>query len=113
MINLLVDEAYSFDYLAILFIKKNINNNCLDTWIKCSNHIKSQIGEDMWNKVVESKEYSDLIEINQQVFDAVERARYGSISAKEVDYKNMQRYYQKIKLQNAFFANSQVKETKT
>lgn len=113
MINLPVDEAYAFDYLSILFIKKDINDHCLNMWIQCSNYINKQMDDNLWNEIINSSEYLDLIAINKDVFDAVEKARYGSISAKEVDDKNMQRYRQKIKLQNKFFTDSQLSESKT
>ena len=41
-----------------------------------------------------------------ETFDAVERARYGEISAKEVDDCNMLRYNAKINLQKAFAIDS-------
>ena len=53
-----------------------------------------------------------MIAINQKTFDAVEKARYGEISAKEVDSANMERYYAKVNLQNKFFSNK-VTEQKT
>jgi hypothetical protein len=113
MINLIVDEAYAFDYLSILFIKKDINEKSYETWNECSLFLQKQLENNLWNQIISSQEYLDLIKINQAVFDAVEQARYGTISAKEVDDKNMQRYYQKMKLQNTFFINSKLKETKT
>ena len=113
MINLLVDEAYAFDYLSILYLKKDISDHCLNMWIQCNNNIKKQIDNNLWNEIINSSEYLGLIAINKDVFDAVEKARYGSISAKEVDDKNMQRYHQKIKLQNRFFTDSQLGESKT
>ena len=113
MINLPVDEAYAFDYLSILFIKKDISDHCFNMWTQCSDNIKKQIDDNLWHEIINSSEYLDLIAINKNVFDAVEKARYGTISAKEVDEKNMQRYYQKIRLQNKFFTNSKLAEAKT
>jgi len=113
MINLLVDEAYAFDYLSILFIKKDMSDHCLNMWIQCGDNIKKQIDDNLWHEIINSSEYLDLIAINRNVFDAVEKARYGTISAKEVDEKNMERYYQKIKLQNKFFTNYKLNEAKT
>jgi hypothetical protein len=53
-----------------------------------------------------------MIEANQITFDAVEKARYGEITAKEVDQANMLRYQKKCELQKKFF-NSNMKEVKT
>ena len=53
-----------------------------------------------------------MIEANQITFNAVEKARYESITAKEVDEANMLRYKRKLELQKKFFDNI-VTETKT
>jgi hypothetical protein len=53
-----------------------------------------------------------MVAINQKTFDAVEKARYGEITAKEVDSVNMERYYAKVDLQNKYFLNK-VTEQKT
>ena len=112
MINLLVDEAYAFDYLSILHIKKNINQQVESSWKGCFNYIKEQIGENAMQEIIDSKEYYGMIDANQITFDAVEKARYGSITAKEVDEANMLRYKKKCELQKKFF-NSNMKEIKT
>jgi len=44
-----------------------------------------------------------MVSVNKKTFDAVELARYGNISAKEVDSANMERHYAKIALQKRFF----------
>ena len=112
MINLLVDEAYAFDYLSILHVKKNINEKAESSWKECFDCIKNQIGESMMQEIVNSKEYYGMIKANQITFDAVEKARYGEITAKEVDKANMLRYERKCELQKKFF-NSNMKEIKT
>lgn len=112
MINLLVDEAYAFDYLAILHVKKNVNQNNEKPWKDCFLHIQKQIGTEKMTQIIHSEEYSNMIEANQITFNAVEKARYGSIMAKEVDEANMLRYKRKLELQNRFFNNNLV-EIKT
>ena len=104
MINLLVDEAYAFDYLSILEIKNNKNEQAQKLWLNCYNYIKIQVGEDLFIQIINSKEYQNMLEINKMTFEAVEKARYGTgITAKEVDDANMQRHHAKINLQNKFF----------
>jgi hypothetical protein len=110
MINLKVDEAYAFDYLSILYIKKNNSKECYNTWFDCYNSLSNQIPN--FFEIVNSIEYNNLLEANLITFDAVEKARYGDISAKEVDDANMLRYKRKIELQNKFFT-SKVKEFKS
>lgn len=105
MITILVDEAYAFDYLAILIVKKSPIRSTI------SEHISNQLS-DKFNEIILSKEFADMIKANQTVFDCVERARYGDISAKELDTANMQRHYAKIALQNKFF-NTNLTESKT
>lgn len=105
MITLLVDEAYAFDYLAILIVKKSFIQATI------SNHISNQL-PDKFNKIITSQEFANMVAANQLVFDCVERARYGEISAKELDDANMQRHYAKIKLQETFFKTN-LTENKT
>ena len=110
MINLEVDEAYAFDYLSILFIKKNKSKDCYETWLNCYNSLSNQLLNFL--DIINSTEYNNLLEANLITFDAVEKARYSNISAKEVDEANMLRYQRKIELQNKFFP-SKVKEFKS
>ena len=112
MINLLVDEGYAFDYLSILHVKKNINQQVESSWKDCFFYIQNQIGEKKMYQIIHSKEYQEMIEANQITFDAVEKARYGEITAKEVDEANMLRYEKKCELQKKFF-NYNMKEIKT
>jgi hypothetical protein len=106
MINLIVDEAYAFDYLSILEIKKNLNISNAENWRNCFISIQNQIGIDLMNLIINSQEYKKMIQANQITFDAVEKARYGSITAKEVDEANMLRHKRKIELQAKFFKKS-------
>lgn len=96
MINLLVDEAYAFDYLAILKVKHSKYYN------EVLNHLAAQLTN--IDDIIASQEFQDMINANQQVFDGVERARYGNISAKELDEINLKRYFAKQILQKKFFA---------
>lgn len=114
MINLNVDEGYAFDYLSILEVKfQNINSlETSKSFDSCKSFLKSQMSPDLFDLIYESKEYNECKVANQLTFDAVEKARYGNISAKEVDDCNMRRYNAKINLQKRFFKN-EVSECKT
>ena len=113
MISLLVDECYAFDYLSILEVKKNANqddNN--DNWTKCMNNLKSQLG-DKFMEILMSKEYDILYKANLSTFDAVAKARSGgNVTAKEVDDCNMERYRAKVSLQKKFFPELEITEKK-
>jgi len=115
MINLPVDEAYAFDYLAILYIKSHKNNSdtIQDTISICENAIKKQIGSDLWNEILKSKEFHNILKTNEKVFEVVEKARYGEISAKIVDTYNMNRFMAKKQLQNKFFIQQKITEWKS
>lgn len=113
MINLLVDEAYAFDYLCILRIKSSLSEDNLKNWQNCYNYLKLQINnEALWSLIINSNEFFNLENVNKKTFDAVEKARRGNISAKEVDDANMERHYAKLALQKKFF-NKNLTEYKT
>lgn len=106
MLNITVDEAYAFDYLAIQIVKNS------EMQYLISSNLQEQLPETLYNDIINSDEFKGMIKANQLVFDCVERARYGSISAKELDTANMQRHYAKIQLQTKFF-NKDLTEKKT
>lgn len=115
MINLLVDEGYAFDYLAILRIKYNRTNNpdVAGHLAECERSVLDQIKSKLFSEVKRSKEYHQLYESNLQVFDSIEKLRSGQdISAKEIDDLNTARFICKKNLQNKFF-KTPIKEFKT
>lgn len=113
MINIKVDEGYAYDFLAILDLKRNKNlKNSKENFDLCNDFLKHQVGDELHTEIINSIEYKNLLKANEETFDAVEMARYGSISAKEVDNLNMKRYYLKVDLQNKFFS-SKIMEQKT
>jgi hypothetical protein len=113
MVKISLDEGYAYDLLAICEVKisKKIKNAEVN-YNSIFNELKDQI-QNKHIEILKSEEYNELLKANQQTFDAVEEARYGSISAKEVDLLNMKRYECKKNLQLKFFPNSKVIEQKT
>lgn len=112
MINLLVDEAYAFDYLAILEVKNTSYPSAQkhETFLECKEYLKNQINN--FDDIYYSKEYRDLVEINKLTFDLIDDLREGlDITAKSIDDANMDRYYRKKALQENFFSNK-LKEEK-
>jgi hypothetical protein len=114
MINIPVDEGYAYDVLAIAEVKiiKNIAN-ATENFLSLNDSIERQVGKSLHFKIVNSDEYQALLYSNAETFNAVEKARYGEISAKEVDNLNLKRYNCKVNLQNKFFPNSKVLEKKS
>ena len=105
MINLSVDEAYAFDYLSILFIKKGMSESAYKTWNDCSIYLNNQIENQLFNEIINSDEYVRMIEANQKTFNMVDLAKEDKCSARDVDMCNYERYKAKINLQNKFFGN--------
>ena len=64
-------------------------------------------------EILSSYEFKNLFNANYEIFDAVEKCRYGQISAKEVDDLNMKRYHCKVALQNKFFPSIEITEVKS
>lgn len=116
MIKVSLDEAYVFDMLAILDVKKALfTNEKLDSVVNAYSimisEIIEEIGNDKFLKILESKEYKNLIEANKIVFDLVDKTKSIGGLAKEVDDANYNRYLKKQDLQNHFF-DSKMKEVK-
>lgn len=113
MIKLLVDEGYAFDYLSILEVKayQFLKEDTRRSYFDCKESILKEFirlgySEVLYHQILNSKEYQDLVFINKKVFDAVDKARYGTekdISAKEVDSLNMERFRLKQAIQNKYF----------
>jgi uncharacterized protein YcbK (DUF882 family) len=104
MITLQVDEAYAFDYLSILEVKKNLatDNIKQKAFENCKNFLRNQLNN--FDEIYSSIEYSELYKINKKTFDLVDLARNnGNVTAKEVDDANMDRFYRKSDLQSKFF----------
>jgi hypothetical protein len=113
MINLLVDEAYAFDYMAILEVKKNLytSEQKETTFKQCKNFLQLEVP--LFDEIYESKEYEALYNINLLTFNLIDQLREGKdIPAIDIDNANMDRFRCKQSLQNRFFSNSQLKEEK-
>lgn len=104
MIALNVDEAYAFDYLSILHIKKEKNPQAFDAWNDCCSFLRIQIGESNFKQILDSQEYKEMLDANLKTFNMVDLAKENKCSARDVDICNYERYKAKINLQNKFFA---------
>ena len=106
MITLEVDEAYAFDFLSILKLKSDLdqdNQDKLINYMRCKTHIRGQIDFVIFDKILESREYNELYNINKETFDAVDKAKEDKVTASHVDQCNYRRYLAKVHLQNRFF----------
>lgn len=111
MITLSVDEAYAFDYLSILEIKKNKKSDSYDSWIQCYQYLQNQFDKETWISIIYSKEYKEMLKANELTFDAVDKAKNNQVTAQYVDFCNYQRHVAKQNFQKKFF-NSNLSESK-
>jgi len=114
MINILVDESYAFDYLAILHIKYLKDSTNIQKELNfrtCWDYIKDQIGNTLFEKIIDSKEYKQCYKANAKTYNAVERAKKDKVKASYVDQCNYERFLIKQKIQEKFF-NNPITETK-
>lgn len=114
MINLPVDEAYAFDFLSVIDVKRSKSSRDEDTFKELCSVIESQIGLDLFRTIMSSNIYSEMIMINQKIYDLIDiiRDEGTHIDAKVVDDANTERYRLKKRLQDQFFM-SELAETKT
>ena len=111
MINILVDEAYAFDYLSILEVKKKKSDSSIEAWQKCYIHLQKQFDSEKWLSMIYSEEYKNMIKANELTFEAVDKAKNNEVTAQYVDHCNYQRHVAKQNFQKKFF-NSELSELK-
>lgn len=114
MINLLVDEAYAFDFISVLDIKKNNSEKDQKNFDITCEYIKSQIGEQLFKNIINSQTYNEMVEANKIIYNLIDdiRIHHVNMDAKIVDDANNQRFFLKKKLQEKFF-NDNLTESKT
>ena len=106
MISLNVDEAYAFDYLSILEVKKQKSSSAIEAWSKCYVNLQTQFDSEKWFLMINSEEYKNMIKANLLTFDAVDKAKNNEVTAHHVDYCNYQRHAAKQNFQKRFFNNA-------
>lgn len=107
MIDITVDEAYAFDFLAILQIKRDLdleNKFKKSNFIKCYEHLKLQVGGTLFSSIFYSPEYMECYEANFETFKAVDLAKTDAVPASYVDKCNYRRHIAKQKIQRKFFS---------
>lgn len=104
MINLLVDEGYAFDYLSILEIKSNKNDN-KELYNHCKENIISQISLYNFLEIESSIEYKELLKANLNTFNLVDAVKSNPCLGAEVDKSNYERFLKKQALQKKFFGS--------
>lgn len=112
MVIISVDEAYAFDFLSILHVKyERLEQH--GPYRKTLKELTNQLGQELVDKILSSKEYSDLYNTNMKIFDILEELKTGmEYTAGYVDGLNRYRYTHKQALQKKFF-NSDLIERKS
>jgi hypothetical protein len=117
MIKISLDEAYVFDLLSILDLKrtkstkKEDNKKHIENYNTLYGEISEQITDIKMYQIIKSKEYKSLVEINTKVFDLVDLGKEKDGLAKTTALANYDRFILKNKLQKKFFKNP-LKEVK-
>lgn len=106
-----VDAAYAYDYLAILYVKKDAGLPVTNEIERIETFLKIQ--HPNMSTVLSSTGFKRLLVANQLVFDAIEKAHHNKIQAREVQRINMLRFTAKKKLQQEFWPMTGLNETKT
>ena len=117
MIKISLDEAYVFDLLSILDLKrtkslgKEDNQKHIENYNTLHDEISDQITDIKMLEIINSEEYKDLVDINSKVFDLVDLGKDQEGLAKTTAMANYDRFILKNKLQKKFFKNP-LKEAK-
>lgn len=104
-----------FDMLSIEAVKadKTGLESAQNKYVKTCEHIRAEIGNLFFEKVLKSKEYLDLYEANSLIFDLVEEIKSNpNLLASVVDNANYSRWVKKKTLQDKFFPESALGEQK-
>lgn len=113
MINIIVDEGYAFDLLSILKIKSDFYpDKNLNTYNNLFDSIKSQIGAEKFNTIIESDFYLELLVENRNMWDIISQINNGvKVDGIEINTMNSIRHEKKRNLQKHFF-DSELTENK-
>ena len=117
MIKISLDEAYVFDLLSILDLKraksvgKEDNQKHIENYNTLHDEISEQISDIKMLEIIKSEEYKDLVDINSKVFDLVDLGKDQEGLAKTTAMANYDIFILKNKLQKKFFKNP-LKEAK-
>jgi len=105
MIKVSIDESAAFDILSILLIKTKKSQDLQHTknYLNFVADIKDEIGLEKLYEVMNSQEFANLREANDEVFSGVDLAKEDKIKASTLDSLNYRRFLWKGKIQEKFF----------
>lgn len=109
MIELKVDSSYAFDYLSILEVKRQNLIIGAEQQELCKKTIEQQLGFELTKKILSSKQFKQLVAVNQNIFDLLDQYNNqedcdkSSVLAQS-HVANQQRHEIKKQMQKKFFA---------
>ena len=108
MIQLCVDDSYAFEYYCILLIKMQRikSDKAIQQEAFQRDFLVSQVGSQRFLEICKSKEFKYMLDVNNQTFDIVDKAKTNDAKASEVDACSFKRKQAKDALQKAFFSSS-------
>lgn len=117
MIKISVDESFGYDLLSIAQVKyrKVASEATIANLLRISRELFSQIDFDTHAIVLDSKEYAELKQANQDlfdIFDEMKRPDKAECYDLKADRLNYRRHECKMALQKRFFPNSPLTEVK-
>lgn len=107
MVILKMDEAAAFDALSILYVKEQRLKRDMSQEIGAAKGLLTyQLGYDLYIEVTTSEEFEKLMNINEKIFDLVDKAQRDEVLASAVVEANNLRYQQKRIIQDRFFGQT-------
>ncbi len=103
------DPAFAYDLLSIAqvkFFKNKSNLNAEKNFLCLNKEIALQVKEDLHNKIVNSIEYNNLYNVNEDIYNKVDKIKNHGEAAGDalyIDTQNYNRWLLKQELQNKWF----------
>lgn len=106
-----VDEAFAFDYLAILMVKLDHGLDVqTEVW-----GVEAMLARQLkdTSAILASGAFKKLLKANHDTFEAIEKAHRDEIKASNVQLVNHERFEAKQALQRRFWPKEKLRERKT
>lgn len=109
-----VDVGYYIDYLTILGIKvdRTEDQEVMKQYDRCQSRLIEQVGYKKFIEIFKSKEYEDLYDVNDQLYQMVDLAKEDKVLASAVDGLVIERWRKKKALQDKFYPENAFTERK-
>ena len=105
MLKITVQEAFAFDLLSIYLLKviKNSSDINNENYSRLLQELYFELGVQKVNTILNSIEYRELFQTNQNIFELVDKVKFNPCLGKKLDTENFTRYQKKQSLQKKYF----------